>query len=98
MYTENVNNSCKIDENMLLLRQSLYDSLEHLDKCINQEYGTLQEGVDHMPKINRTIMLNGRRLWIHAENEQEYAEKLIKLYVRKPRRAEPISTISENML
>ena len=80
MYTENVNNSCKIDENMLLLRQSLCDSLGYLNKCINQEYGAPQEGVDHMPKINRTIMLNGRRLWIHAENEQEYAEKLIKLY------------------
>ena len=33
-----------------------------------------------MPKINRTIMLNGRRIWIHANTEQEYAEKLIKLY------------------
>ena len=80
MHTENVNNSCKVDEKMLLLRQSLCDSLKYLDNCISHSGIADSQGDDTMPKINRTIMLNGRRIWIHANTEQEYAEKLIKLY------------------
>lgn len=39
-----------------------------------------QQGVDEMAtKINRTIMINGEKRWIHANTEQEYANKLIKL-------------------
>lgn len=31
-------------------------------------------------KINRTVVVNGEKKWIHANTEQEYAEKLLKLY------------------
>ena len=38
-----------------------------------------QEG-NRMPmKINRSVIINGVRKWIHANSEQEYAEKLMKL-------------------
>lgn len=69
-----------MNNDMLLLRQSLCDSLKYLDNCINRLSVTDSQGDDDMPKINRTIMLNGQRLWIRADTEQEYAEKLIKIY------------------
>ncbi len=72
--------TCETGSNMLLLRQSLSDALLYLDNCINQPVYVSSVGDDNMPKINRTIMLNGRRHWIRANNEQEYAEKLIQLY------------------
>ena len=31
-------------------------------------------------KINRSVIINGARKWIHANSEQEYAEKLGKLF------------------
>ena len=31
-------------------------------------------------KINRTVVIDGQRRWIRANTEQEYAEKLLKLY------------------
>lgn len=69
-----------MNNDMLLLRQSLCDSLKYLDNRINRLSVTDSQGDDDMPKINRTIMLNGQRLWIRADTEQEYAEKLIKIY------------------
>lgn len=72
--------TCEINNNVLLLRRSLSDTLLYLDNCINQLGYVSSTGDDDMPKINRTIMLNGRRHWIRANNEQEYAEKLIQLY------------------
>ena len=35
-------------------------------------------------KINRTIMIDGVKRWIHANTEQEYADKLMKLLDHKP--------------
>ena len=31
-------------------------------------------------KINRSVVINGTRKWIHANSEQEYAEKLAKMF------------------
>ena len=31
-------------------------------------------------KINRTVIIHGERKWVHANSEQEYAEKLAKLF------------------
>lgn len=83
MNIENANICCVTDNNMLLLRQSLSDALLHLDNCINQLGNVSFQGDDTMPKINRTITINGQRHWIRANSEQEYAEKLIKLYDRE---------------
>ena len=44
-----------------------------------------QQGVEEMAtKINRTIMIGGVKRWIHANTEQEYADKLMKLLNNKP--------------
>lgn len=44
-----------------------------------------QQGVEGMAtKINRTIMIGGVKRWIHANTEQEYADKLMKLLDSKP--------------
>ena len=43
-----------------------------------------QEGEEMATKINRTIMIDGVKRWIHANTEQEYADKLMKLLDRKP--------------
>ena len=38
------------------------------------------DGSDMATKINRTVVINGVKRWIHANTEQEYADNLIKLY------------------
>lgn len=44
-----------------------------------------QQGVEDMAsKINRTVTVDGVKRWIHANSEQEYADKLVKLLDRKP--------------
>lgn len=35
-------------------------------------------------KINRTVVIDGVKRWIHANSEQEYADKLAKLFCKEP--------------
>ena len=54
---------------------------QHLENYINQSGCVpFQEDFSEMAtKINRTIIINGERRWIHANTEQEYADKLARL-------------------
>lgn len=58
----------------------------HLDNCKNEPDCTpFQEGEHEMAtKINRTVVVNGARHWIRANTEQEYADKLAKLFNHVP--------------
>lgn len=38
------------------------------------------EGGSVSYKINRSVKINGQKTWVHANSEQEYAEKLAKLF------------------
>ena len=38
------------------------------------------EGGSVSYKINRSVKINGQKIWVHANSEQEYAEKLAKLF------------------
>ncbi len=53
----------------------------HLDNSTQElDCMPFQQGVEEMAtKINRTITIDGVKRWIHANTEQEYADKLIKL-------------------
>ena len=53
----------------------------HTNICTGAfDSGTVhQEGTRMPTKINRSVVINGTRKWIHANSEQEYAEKLMKL-------------------
>ena len=43
-----------------------------------------QQGVEEMAsKINRTVTIDGVKRWIHANTEQEYADKLVKMLDRR---------------
>ncbi len=57
--------------------------LEHspLDNTIQKlDCMPFQEGdVEMATKINRTVKIDGVKRWIHANTEQEYAEKLIEV-------------------
>ena len=39
-------------------------------------------------KINRAVMIDGKKQWIHANTEQEYADKLTRLIGRNPDQTE----------
>lgn len=55
----------------------------HLENCTNDNGNVPSQkgdGHDMATKINRTVVINGVKRWIHANTEQEYADKLIKLY------------------
>lgn len=58
----------------------------HLDNSTQElDCMPFQQGVEGMAtKINRTIMIGGVKRWIHANTEQEYADKLMKLLDSKP--------------
>ena len=58
----------------------------HLDNYINDlDCVSFQRGVEEMAtKINRTVMVNGEQRWIHANTEQEYCDKLAKLFGSQP--------------
>ena len=58
----------------------------HLDNSTQElDCMPFQQGVEGMAtKINRTIMIDGVKRWIHANTEQEYADKLMKLLDCKP--------------
>lgn len=56
-------------------------STPHTNSCTDA-FGsgqTYQEGNPMPMKINRSVVINGTRKWIHANSEQEYAEKLMKM-------------------
>lgn len=58
----------------------------HLDNS-TQRMGCMpfQRGVEGMAtKINRTVTIAGAKRWIHANTEQEYADKLAKLICGEP--------------
>ena len=52
---------------------------QHLVNCIDVGNAPLQKGSDPTMKINRVVTINGEKRWIHANTEQEYAEKLMQL-------------------
>lgn len=54
---------------------------QHLDNSTQDlDCMPFQQGVEEMAtKINRTITIDGTKRWIHANTEQEYADKLMKL-------------------
>ena len=60
------------------LRNSMITS-----KSKGQDSGcSSQQGDDTMAtKINRVVMIHGEKRWIHANTEQEYADKLEKLFL-----------------
>lgn len=48
---------------------------------IASEHRPVRQGeIDMASKINRAITINGEKRWVHANSEQEYAEKIWKLY------------------
>lgn len=59
---------------------------QHLDNCKNDlDCTPFSGGQQEMAtKINRTVLVNGTRYWIHANTEQEYADKLSKLFDHSP--------------
>ncbi len=59
---------------------------QHLDNSTQElDCMPFQQGVEGMAtKINRTVTVDGIKRWIHANSEQEYADKLLKLFDRKP--------------
>lgn len=59
----------------------------HLDNRIDHpDCMPPKKGVDGMAyKINRAIMIDGKKRWIHANSEQEYAEKLAVLFAAPKR-------------
>lgn len=52
---------------------------QHLVNCIDVGNAPLQKGSDPTMKINRVVTINREKRWIHANTEQEYAEKLMQL-------------------
>lgn len=61
--------------------------LQHLDNYTQDlDCMPFQQGVDEMAtKINRTVVIDGVKRWIHANSEQEYADKLAKLFCKEPK-------------
>lgn len=58
---------------------------QHLDNCKELDCTPFQEGEAEMAtKINRTVVVNGTRHWVRANTEQEYADKLAKLFNHVP--------------
>ncbi len=67
--------------------QEISDRLMHLEKYTRGlDCMPFQQGVEEMAtKINRTVTIDGVKRWIHANTEQEYADKLAKLFRGEPR-------------
>ncbi len=66
--------------------QELSDRMMHLENYTRGlDCMPFQQGVEGMAtKINRTVMVNGAKRWIHANSEQEYCDKLAKLFCGEP--------------
>lgn len=64
----------------VILSQWLEQPL-HLDNSTQElDCMPFQQGVEEVAtKINRTVAIGGVKRWIHANTEQEYADKLLKL-------------------
>ena len=62
-------------------KDSVVESQTRTDICTDAlDSGPVSQGGKQRPmKINRSVVINGTRKWIHANSEQEYAEKLVKL-------------------
>ena len=68
---------CKLQSNMI---QSLIGSKPaNLDNCTENNAGLLSEEDSNMAKnkIKRRVTIDGELVWITAETEQEYSEKLL---------------------
>lgn len=53
---------------------------QHLENCKDVGNTPFQKGDGNCMKINRTVVISGEKRWIHANTEQEYADKIIRLY------------------
>ena len=58
----------------------------HLDNSTQElDCMPFQQGVEGMAtKINRTVTVNGVKRWIHCNTEQEYCDRLAKLFCKEP--------------
>ena len=58
--------------------RSVISSKRYQENFVNLPF---QKGRKEMAtKINRAVTINGEKKWVHAHSEQEYAEKLAKLF------------------
>ena len=78
---EHKNASCNPPESALTSKlaelEQKYSDLDNLLKAL--DFWPSEEDMAY--KINRRVSLHGETFWIHANTEQEYAEKLIKLSI-----------------
>lgn len=72
--------SAALDELARRLLPSLIMHFENQNMTDKEAPEPKGAGLDMATKINRTVMIHGQKRWIHANTEQEYAEKLLKLY------------------
>lgn len=74
------------DDVILSKLQELSDRMMYLENCTKRlDCMPFQQGVEGMAtKINRTVTIGGVKRWIHANSEQEYADKLTKLIYGEP--------------
>ena len=66
-----------------LARMILPHLLQHLEIQNMTDVGTPDpkgDGPDMATKIHRPVTIHGRTVWIRANSEQEYAEKIMRLY------------------
>ena len=71
----NTSRSCIIPDSIVQL------AMVNLENCIDAPHYMPSSGGDtDMAKINRTVIINGEKRWIHAETEQQYADKLAKIF------------------
>lgn len=59
---------------------SILQYLENYNGTYNFAPEPKGAGLEMATKINRAIVIDGQKRWIHANTEQEYADKLLKLY------------------
>lgn len=75
--------NCNLDNPMIFsMWQAFCAMLMHLDNCTNSHdcMSSSEETAEMATKINRTVFIDGKQHWIHANTEQEYADKLAKLF------------------
>ena len=67
--------NCNVEKTVVKLQQHTENDADAFD-C-----GPVQQGGNQMAaKINRSVIVHGKRKWIHANSEQEYADKLANLF------------------
>lgn len=74
------------DDVILSKLQELSDRMMYLENCTKRlDCMPFQQGVEGMAtKINQTVTIGSVKRWIHANSEQEYADKLTKLICGEP--------------